>query len=92
MNHQKIFIEYGFDLDNNRYGFGCSVEIENAGGGTEFRTKQRIRPDKITARYFRIWIGKLVFIMDSNRPHFATKRKDRYNFKIIYGISGMKND
>ena len=33
---EKIFVEVGFDLDNNRFGFGRSVEIEYA-DGTEKR-------------------------------------------------------
>ena len=39
-NKQKIYIEYGFDLDNNRFGFGRSVEIENPDG------TQNIEPRK----------------------------------------------
>ena len=81
----QIFIEYGLDFDNNKYGFGRSAEIEY-GDGTEVRTNQHIKFTKITSRYFRIWIGKIVFIIDSDRPHFYIRKKKRWNFKVVYGM------
>ena len=37
-----IFVEYGLDFDNNRFGFGKSVEIENK-DGTEYRVKTSVK-------------------------------------------------
>lgn len=85
----KIFIEYGLDFDNNKYGFGRSTEVEYA-DGTEIRKSGRIKiekSDKIHARYFRIWIGKIVFIIGGGKPFFEFKKKKRWNFKIVYGTS-----
>ena len=84
---KRIFNEYGLDFDNNRYGFGRSTEIEYV-DGTEKRTHEIIKINKVQARYFRIWIGKIVFIIDSDRPHLSTRKKKRWNFKIVYGKSG----
>lgn len=85
---KKIFTEYGLDFDNNKYGFGRSVEIEYT-DGTEMRTHEPVRIKKVHARYFRIWIGKIVFVIDSDKPHFSTRKKKRWNFKIVYGRSGV---
>jgi hypothetical protein len=87
-NPKKIFIEYGLDFDNNRYGFGRSTEIEYD-DGSEMRTHEKIRINKIHARYFRIWIGKFMFVISSDKPYFDFKRKTRWSFKIVYGISGF---
>ncbi|MDO4423514.1 MAG: DUF3977 family protein [Pseudomonadota bacterium] len=83
-NDKQIFIEYGLDFDNNKYGFGRSAEIEY-NDGTEVRTSQHIKFTKITSRYFRVWIGKIVFIIDSDYPHFYIHKKKRWNFKAVYG-------
>lgn len=88
-NNIKIFVEYGLDSDNNKYGFGCSREVEYA-DGKEIRTNGRIKiekSDKISARYFRIWIGKFMMVIDTDKPHISFKKKKRWNFKIVYGNS-----
>lgn len=85
---KKIFSEYGLDFDNNKYGFGHSIEYEYT-DGSETRTHESMKFKKIYARYFRIWIGKIVFIIDSDKPHFAVHKKKRWNFKIVYGKSGI---
>lgn len=84
---KKIFNEYGLDFDNNKYGFGRSTEIEYD-DGTEIRTHDRIKIQNVNARYMRIWIGKVAFIIDSDKPHFCVRKKNRMNFKIVYGTSG----
>lgn len=84
---KKIFNEYGLDFDNNKYGLGHGAEIEYD-DGTEMRTHERVKIKNVRARYMRIWIGKLVFIIDSDRPHFCVRKKARWNFKIVYGKSG----
>ena len=81
---RKIFIEYGIDFDNNKYGFGRSTEIEYS-DGTEVRTHKHIKTKTITGHYMRFWIGKIIFVIDSDRPHFCIRKKKRWNFKIVYG-------
>ncbi|MDR1338059.1 MAG: NUDIX hydrolase [Rickettsiales bacterium] len=88
-NNIKIFVEYGLDFDNNKYWLGRSTEVEYA-DGTEIRKNGRIKiekSDKISARYFRIWLGKFILIIDSDKPHVSFKKKKRWNFKIVYGNS-----
>lgn len=88
-NNIKIFVEYGLDFDNNKYGFGRSIEVEYP-DGTESRNNKFVkirRSDKVHARYFRIWIGKFMMVIDTDKPHISFKKKKRWNFKIIYGIS-----
>ena len=84
---KKIFNEYGLDFDNNKYGLGQSSEIEYT-DGTESRTNKNVKINHIQARYFRIWIGKKVLIIDSDKPHFSIRGKKRWNFKIVYGRGG----
>lgn len=84
---KKIFNEYGLDFDNNKYGLGQSSEIEYT-DGTESRTNKKVKINHIQAHYFRIWIGKKVLIIDSDKPHFSIRDKKRWNFKIVYGRSG----
>lgn len=85
----KIFIEYGLDFDNNRFGFGKSVEVEND-DGTEYRTKQTVKL-KNKSYYARVWIGKIVFALSQTKGLNITHKK-RYNFKIVFGVQGEKND
>lgn len=59
---QKIFSEYGLDFDNNKYGFGHSTEYEYT-DGSEMRTHKSMKFKKIYARYFRVWIGKIVVVI-----------------------------
>jgi hypothetical protein len=85
---KKVFVERGLDFDNNRYGFGRSTEVEYT-DGTEIRTRDKIKINKIHARYFRIWIGKFVLVIDADKPRLDFKKKNRWNFKIVYGVSGL---
>ena len=84
---KKIFVEYGLDFDNNKYGLGRSTEVEYT-DGTEMRTREKIKISNIAARYGRFWVGKYVMVIDSNRPHISFRKKNRWNFKIVYGKSG----
>lgn len=79
-----IYIEYGLDFDNNRFGLGKSVEIENT-DGSEYRTKKSIKL-KNKRYYFRFWIFKKVFIISRNGLELKTK--NRHNLKIVFGIQG----
>ncbi len=83
-----IYIEYGFDLDNNRFGFGRSVEVERA-DGSEYRTKEKIQPAK-KSYYFRLWVGKYVLVI-SKANGFEIIHKNRNNFKIVFGIKGERS-
>jgi hypothetical protein len=82
---QMIYIEYGFDLDNNRFGFGRSVEVERD-DGSEYRTKEKV---KLVTKsyYFRLWIGKYVLVI-SKAHGVELIHKNRYNFKAVFGIKG----
>lgn len=86
----KVFEEFGFDRDNNRFGFGKSWEIEFA-DGTEIRKKTAIKFDRKISKYIRIWLGKTVLIFDSQEK-FSIKKKKRNNFKFIFGKSGELNE
>ena len=83
-----IYVEYGLDFDNNRFGFGRSVEVEND-DGTEYRTKEKFN---LTQKryYFRFWLGKLVFVISQDKG-FEIVHKKRYNFKIVFGVEGKQN-
>lgn len=78
------YIEYGIDFDNNRFGFGRSIEIEYT--NLEKRLKSNI---KICNKryYFRFWFGKKVFSYSKN-DGFQIKNKNRLNFKLIFGVQG----
>ena len=92
---EKIFIEIGFDLDNNQFGFGRSIEIEFTDGTEErfkFADRSVSKSLKVKSHYLRIWLGKKVLVIDSANPHFAFKKKNRNNFKFIIGKYGEKND
>lgn len=84
---KKIFIEYGLDFDNNKYGLGRSAEIEYL-DGTEKRTNARIDVALIGERYIRIWIGRHVLVISNVRPYLSVRSKNRWNFKVVYGKSG----
>ena len=86
-NISKIFIEFGLDFDNNKYGLGRSVEVEYT-DGTEMRTHEPIPIGRIIERYIRIWIGCCVLVISSRHPHISFRKKTRWNFKIVYGKSG----
>ena len=82
-----IYIEYGLDFDNNRFGLGRSVEVERD-DGTEYRTKEKIKLLQ-KSYYFRLWLGKYVLVI-SRANGFELVRKNRYNLKIVFGIKGKE--
>ena len=79
------YIEYGIDFDNNRFGLGKSIEIEES-SGKEYRTKKNIRVYN-KRHYVRLWVGKKVFSYSVN-DGFKIKNKNRNNFKLIFGVAG----
>jgi len=82
MKKIKIFAEIGF----GNISF-CSTEIETK--RFEHRVKKFIIPPKIDGVYLRVWIGTRVYAISSNRL-FNTTKKDRTNFKFIFGIEGSR--
>ena len=78
----KIFSEIGFG--NRSF---CSSEIEK--GSLEHRVKGFIIPKKIVGFYIRVWIGKRVYAISTNR-FFNITKKDRAKFKFIFGIEGRR--
>ena len=80
----KIFAEFG--IGNNTI---CNTEIEK--GKLEHRVKGFIIPPKIGGFYIRVWIGKRVFALSSNR-FFNTTKKSKNRFKLIFGIEGERNE
>jgi hypothetical protein len=83
---RKVFTEIGIDPDNNKYLFGISTEIENE-DGTEIRKNGFVKM-KLQGFYFRIWLLKIVvgFGIPSG---FVVKKKNRNNFKLLFGLSGI---
>ena len=78
----KIFSEFG--IGNSAI---CSTEIEL--GQRERRVSKFIIPPKIEGFYIRIWIGKTVFAISTNRL-FNYSKKDRVKFKMLFGIEGSR--
>lgn len=83
---EHIYVEYGLDFDNNRLGFGRSVEIEHPDGSEE-RLKSSIRLKNVSY-YFRFWIFKRVLILSRNG--LEVKSKGRNNLKIVWGLAGER--
>ena len=83
----NVFIEIGFDKDNNKYLFGISTEIENQ-DGSEFRVP-RFVPMIFEGVYCRFWIFKTVFAIGFP-VRFNIRKKKRNNLKFVLGISGFK--
>jgi hypothetical protein len=86
---KEIFTEIGFDPDNNKYFLGVSSEVEYQ-NGTEFRKTGFIKME-IKGFYFRIWLLKAV-VGFSIPGGFFSKRKNRHNFKFVFGLNGIKHE
>ncbi len=78
---KKVFAEIG--LGNPPF---FSTEFEK--GGKEYRIPEFILPKRIKSYYLRIWILKKVFIISTNN-YFEIKEKNKNNFKIVFGVSGI---
>ncbi|MDW0115522.1 DUF3977 family protein [Sporosarcina thermotolerans] len=74
------FIEFGI---GNTWLIRTETELEN---GTEYEEKGVVGPIQYHSLYFRIWIGKTVFILDS-KEGFKRTQKSRKAIKLIVGIS-----
>ena len=87
----NVFVEYGIDRENhkNKHFFGVSTEI-NKSDGSEYRVYGKV-PIKVCEVYLRIWIGKFVICFGSGS--FSMRIKDKFRFKIVFGLSGtLKNE
>lgn len=83
---KKVYAEIGYGNDTF-----LSTEIENWEGGfekDEYRIPRFTFPKAIKEIYFRIWIGKKVYSISSNKG-FNVKNKDRKKFKFLFGIGGQ---
>lgn len=78
----KIFAEAG--IGNKSF---LSTEIEK--GKLEHRVKYFLLPPKIEGIYVRVWLGKRVYALSSNR-FFNTTKKSRVKFKLIFGVEGKR--
>ncbi|MBP9759959.1 MAG: DUF3977 family protein [Candidatus Pacebacteria bacterium] len=63
-----------------------STEVEE--GEREYRVSRFVLPVNISGLYMRVWIGKKVYILSTNKG-FDTKKKERNTFKLIFGVSGV---
>jgi len=82
MQTLTIFAEIG--IGNKHF---CSTEIEK--GAQEHRVRGFLVPKKIEGIYLRVWIGKRVYAISSNRL-FNTTKKPKAKFKFIFGIEGKR--
>lgn len=73
------FIEFGI---GNTWFIRTETELHD---GTEHEEKGIIKPIDFHSIYFRVWIGKSVFIIDL-KEGFKRTKKTRKDFKIIFGI------
>lgn len=80
-----LFTKIGFDLDNNKFGFGINSEIEHT--DYEERLSGFIRM-RVTEVYLRIWLGRRVVVL-SLFNGIKTMRKNRLNIKIVVGVAGV---
>ncbi len=78
----KIFAEVG--VGNSSF---LSIEIEK--DKLEHRVRGFLIPPKIEGIYLRVWIGKRVYAISTNR-FFNTTKKTKNKFKFIFGIEGYK--
>lgn len=79
----------------NEVGVGLphflSAELEHA-DGTEERVKGWVRMDRIQSFYMRVWVGRTVWILDTDKPHLSARRKPYTAFKIVLGMGGWVDD
>lgn len=73
------YIELGI---GNKYLLRTEIELTN---DYEFEVKGILGGIRFKSLYFRIWIGKKVFIFDTEEG-FKTKVKNKNKFKMIFGI------
>lgn len=79
----KVFVEYGLDFDNNKFGLGKSIEVEYT-DDTEDRMQAMPCAVAGCRSYFRIWIYKTSFIF--SKTGVDVVKKNRLNLKVIVGF------
>jgi len=83
-NQVNTFTEFGFDKDNNKFLIGVSSEIEKD-DGTEIRQHGFIKM-KVKEIYLRLWVFNFCFSLGTGELEIV--KKDRLNFKVIFGLAG----
>ncbi|WP_218094560.1 DUF3977 family protein [Paenibacillus solanacearum] len=73
------YIEFGI---GNRWLVRTETELED---GSETEARGIVRPILYHSFYFRIWVGKTVWIW-SSKEGFKKTAKSRHAFKLIFGI------
>ncbi|MGE6256988.1 DUF3977 family protein [Heyndrickxia sporothermodurans] len=73
------FIEFGI---GNTWLVRTETELED---GTEYEEKGIVGPIKFHSVYFRVWVGRRVYIF-SFKDGFKKGTKPRKEFKLIFGI------
>lgn len=77
---KKVFAEVGI-------GNGSFLSTEFEEGEDEYRVPKFVWPEKVDDYYFRLWIGKHVFIA-STKDGFKVGQKDKNKLKILFGVGG----
>ncbi len=78
---KKAFTEIGW---GNPSFISTEIEYPN---GSEIRQRGFVKFKKMNALYARCWIGKKVFVIDSEQG-FNIRQKNRRTFKFVFGVSG----
>ncbi|MFC5772807.1 DUF3977 family protein [Ectobacillus antri] len=76
------FIEFGI---GNKWIIRTETELND---GTEFEEQGIVRPIKLQSLYLRVWLGKIVVILDS-KEGFKKTKKNRNKVKIVFGIKSL---
>lgn len=77
----KRYIEIGI---GNRWFIRTETEYDD---GTESEQKGIVHLSKVQGIYLRVWLGRTVFIVSSDKGLTKMKKK-RATFKLVVGISG----
>lgn len=72
------FIEFGI---GNKWLIRTETERSD---GTEFEEKGIVQPIRMQSVYFRCWVGKTVFILDSKEGFKKNKKKSRGDQTCIW--------
>lgn len=76
------YIEFGI---GNTWLVRTETELDD---GTEFEERGVRGPVRLKSVYIRLWVGRRVFIWDSDEG-FKRGKKDRKKFKVILGIASL---
>jgi 8-oxo-dGTP diphosphatase len=76
----RVYAEIGI-------GNGSFFSTEFEEGSLEFRVPRFVLPEKVDGYYLRLWIARRVLVLSTNEG-VKIKKKDRFRFKLLVGISG----